>query len=305
MEYRKLGQTGMVVSVVGLGTWQFGGEWGKTFELAEVEAIFDAARRLGINLIDTAECYGDHTAEALIGQAICKDRDYWIVATKFGHTFHNFLDRTNDFSAAGMVAQLEASLRALQTDWIDVYQVHGVSQETHDDDELWAELAKQKHLGKIRAIGVSIRPDPMPLGRQLIETVQVIHNRLNRGAEDAILPLARERELGVFARVPLASGYLSGKYRPGQRWAEGDVRSRNEIAEIDQQLQEVARIQEEEVPPGMNMAIWALNWCLHHPAVTAVIPGCKSVEQVELNAAAADLDIGQATHPQTVEAPLL
>jgi myo-inositol catabolism protein IolS len=105
--------------------------------------------------------------------------------------------------------------------------------------------------------------------------------------------------------VPLASGYLSGKYHPGQRWQGGDVRSQHENDVIDQQLQEVARIQAEEVPPGMNMAIWALNWCLQHPAVTAVIPGCKSAEQVELNAAAADLDISQATHPQTEEAPPL
>lgn len=242
MKYRELGSTGMITSVVGIGTWQFGGEWGKTFEPTEVRAMFDACRRLGINLIDTAECYGDHSSESLIGQAIKQDRDHWIVATKFGHKFHGFLDRSTDYSAAGMVEQLEASLNALHTDRIDVYQVHSVSQETFDDDELWAELLRQKQRGKIRAIGVSIGHEPMPLGRELVETVQVIHNRLNRGAED-------------------------------------------------------------EVPPGVNMSTWALAWCLRHAAVTTVIPGCKSVQQVELNAAAADLDINQVNHPQATAAP--
>ncbi|MBD3308887.1 aldo/keto reductase [candidate division KSB3 bacterium] len=303
MHYRTLGHTGMTVSVIGIGTWQFGGEWGKTFDPALVNEMFDACRQAGINLIDTAECYGDHTSEALIGQAIQRDRDHWIVATKFGHKFHGFLDRTTDYSAAGMVAQLEASLRALRTDWIDLYQVHGVSQETFEDDDLWTALDKQKQLGKIRAIGVSIKHDTMPLGRSQVETVQVIHNRLNRGAEDTVFPICQERGLGVLARVPLASGYLSGKYQPGQRWHKGDVRYRYGAEEIDQQLQEVARIQAEEVPDGVNMATWALSWCLRHPAVTAVIPGCKSVAQVQTNAAAADLDIQQETHPQASEAP--
>ena len=301
MKYRKLGKTGMTVSVVGIGTWQFGGEWGKIFDPNTVKAMFDACRRLGINLIDTAECYGDHTSESLIGEAIEHDRDKWIVATKFGHKFHGFLDRTTDFSAAGMVSQLEASLHALRTDWIDVYQIHGISQDTFENDELWTALEKQKQLGKIRAIGVSIKHDPMPLGRPMVETVQIIHNRLNRGAEETVLPLAIEKGLGVLARVPLASGYLSGKYRSGQRWADGDVRSRRDLTEIDEQLKEVERIQKEEVPPGVNMATWALSWCLRHPAVTTVIPGCKSVEQVEANAAAVELDIGQENHPQATE----
>ena len=303
MKYRTLGNTGIVVSVVGIGTWQFGGEWGKTFDSDMVGSMFDACRKSGINLIDTAECYGDHTSETLIGEAIQHDRKKWIVATKFGHRFHGFLDRTTDFSAGGMVEQLEASLRALRTDWVDLYQVHGVSRETFENDELWAALEKQKKLGKIRAIGVSIRHDPFPLERPEVETVQVIHNRLNRGAEEGVLPRAKEKRLGVLARVPLASGYLSGKYHPGQRWQDGDVRVRHDTEEIDQQLQEVERIQREEVPQGVDMATWALSWCLRHPAVTTVIPGCKSVKQVESNAAAADLDISQENHPCAVNAP--
>ena len=98
MKYRRLGKTDLRVSIIGIGTWQFGGEWGKNFEQAEVDAMFDAARELGMNLIDTAECYGDHTSEAFIGRAIARDRDKWIVATKFGHKFHGHMKRTDERS---------------------------------------------------------------------------------------------------------------------------------------------------------------------------------------------------------------
>ncbi|NIR49741.1 aldo/keto reductase [candidate division KSB1 bacterium] len=301
MRFRRLGKSEVSVSVVGIGTWQFGGEWGKKFKPKEVGEIFEAARDLGINLIDTAECYGDHTSEKLIGKAIKPDRDRWVVATKFGHKFNGFLSRSVDYSAKGMVSQLEKSLRALKTDWIDVYQVHGVSRETYEDDALWTALEKQQKLGKIRLIGVSIGHDPTSLGRDLVQTVQVHYNRLELGAEKEVLPLCLKKDLGVLARVPLASGFLSGKYKPGHRWGKGDVRKRIESDGIDTKLGEVQRIQKEEVFSGTSMAIWALHWCLRHPAVTAVIPGCKSVEQIRANGAAAELLTNQETHPQAVE----
>ena len=92
MKFRRLGKTEITVSVIGVGTWQFGGEWGKDFEQAEVDAMFDKARELGINLVDTAECYGDHLSEQFVGRAIERDRDRWVVATKFGHKFHAAFD---------------------------------------------------------------------------------------------------------------------------------------------------------------------------------------------------------------------
>ncbi len=300
MKYRKLGQTEIVISVVGIGAWQLGGEWGKSFEPKEVKAIFEAARRVGINLVDTAECYGDHTSEALIGQAIAQDRNSWIVATKFGHKFHGIKDRSTDFSVQGMLSQLEDSLRALRTDWIDIYQFHGVSEETFRNDELWSELDRQKRLGKIRAIGVSIGGDAMPLGRDTVQTVQVLYNRLNRVAEEELLPLCQERQFGVLARGPLASGCLSGKYKPGQKWPEGDVRHGRDY---DTPLRQAQHIREQEVPEAVPMAAWVLSWCLRNPAVTAVIPGCKSVQQLRSNAAAAELDISQEDHPQAVGVP--
>src|SRR3954447_13318541 len=120
MKYRRLGRTGIKVSVVGVGTWQFGGEWGKDFTQDEVDRMFDRARDLGVNLIDTAECYGDHLSESLIGNAIARDREKWVVATKFGHRFHGYMNRTDARSAKDAIEQLEGSLRALRTDYIDV-----------------------------------------------------------------------------------------------------------------------------------------------------------------------------------------
>src|SRR3954447_6772624 len=126
MKYRRLGRTGIKVSVVGVGTWQFGGEWGKDFTQDEVDRMLRRAKDLGINLIDTAECYGDHLSESLIGNAIRGDRAAWVVATKFGHKYHGHLNRTDERSAADVHVQLEDSLRALKTDYIDVYQYHSV-----------------------------------------------------------------------------------------------------------------------------------------------------------------------------------
>lgn len=125
MKYRRLGKTDIKVSVIGVGTWQFGGEWGKTFAQEEVDAILNRAQELGINLIDTAECYGDHLSEALIGKFIEKNkRQEWVLATKFGHKYHGYLDRTDHWRADEVIKQLDDSLQALRTDYIDIYQFH-------------------------------------------------------------------------------------------------------------------------------------------------------------------------------------
>lgn len=306
MKYRTLGKTGLSVSVIGIGTWQLGGEWGKQFTQAEVDAMFGKARERGLNLIDTAECYGDHTSERLIGAAIARDREKWVVATKFGHRFTGHMQRSDERSPKDAVVQLEASLKALRTDYVDLLQYHSLADHEFENVELQQALIRLKEQGKVRHIGNSIRGNADDRQTKQseaaqVEVLQVIYNRLDRRPEQRDFPYALEHRLGVLARVPLASGFLSGKYKPGVRFESDDARAGQDPAEIDRKLKEVERIGRDEVPPGVSMAQWALTWCLQHPAVSAVIPGCKSVEQVESNAKAAELDIVRDDHPQAVE----
>jgi len=296
MIYRTLGKTGLRPSVIGVGTWQFGGEWGVNFSQPEVDAILDAAAEAGINLIDTAECYGaDHLSEKLVGDYLSRrDRSKWIVATKFGHRFNSFMNRDDDFSVAGVQAQLEASLTALRVETIDLYQFHSGSDELFQTEKLWNFLAGQKRAGKIRHLGVSI----MQKGSELqareaakfgAEALQVFYNRLDRRPENLFFPHARENQLGIIGRVPLASGLLTGKYKAGATFAANDVRSKMDEEKLKRDLAEVARLQTEEVPAGVPMANWAMAWCLRDPLVSSVICGCKNPAQVRANAGAAEL----------------
>lgn len=296
MKYRRLGKTGLEVSVVGIGTWQFGGEWGKDFTQAEVDTVMDAGRETGITLVDTAECYGDHLSERLVGRAIKRDRDRWVVATKFGHRFTGLFERETLYGAEEVRKQLEDSLVALGVDHIDLYQFHSGNNEAFDNDELWRMLEKQVEAGKIGHIGLSVTqsyqdyqtPEATRVGA---EAIQVIYNRLDRSAERVVIPACKQQDLGILARVPLASGFLSGKYSQGAQFPANDHRSRKQREEVERSLAEVERIRREELPPGTEMATWALAWCLKDRAVSCVIPGCKSVEQVRQNARAAELSI--------------
>jgi myo-inositol catabolism protein IolS len=306
MKYRVLGKTGIRVSVVGIGTWQYGGEWGERYEQPAADRILGRAKELGINLIDTAECYGDHYSESLVGNAIRGDRQSWLVATKFGHKFHHNFDRTEEWTAQQVRQQLEDSLRALQTDTIDLYQFHSGTDAVFDQEDLWKMLAEQVQAGKVRHLGISISSNDnhyqTSRSTQVgAEAIQVIYNRLDQTPEQRVFPACLEQNLGVLARVPLASGFLSGKYRPGTKFTnENDIRSRRDDAQVQERLKLAEEIQQNEVPQGVPMAAWALAWCLQHPAVSCVIPGCKNVEQVEANAYAADLDMVKADHPQAI-----
>ncbi|WP_018756796.1 aldo/keto reductase [Paenibacillus terrigena] len=295
MKYRRLGKTELNVSVVGLGTWQFGGEWGQQFTQDEVDAILDKGKELGINLIDTAECYGDHLSEQFIGNYIARrNREDWVIATKFGHHFHERFTRTDTYGADDVVKQLDASLKALQTEYIDLYQFHSGPDAAFDNDALWTVLDKQIQAGKIRHLGTSIGSNDnlhqtAASSQVNSQAIQVVYNRLDRTPENRVFPSCQEQDLGVLARVPLASGYLSGKYKPGAVFDATDVRHRHDADMVRRKLEEVERIKRDEVPEGVDMAQWALAWCLKHPAVTAVIPGCKNPEQVVANASAVDL----------------
>lgn len=302
MIYRILGRTGLKVSAVGVGTWQFGGEWGRSYIPTDAAAILSAARDEGINLIDTAECYGDHLAERLIGETLPGARADWVIATKWGHKFHRCFERDRGFGPADLLAQLEASLKALRTDHVDLLQFHSGDDADFATEGMWEAAAKAKAQGKVRFLGNSIGSNANvkqtdASGAVGVDVIQVIYNRLQREPEAEVFPSCVRQNLGVLARVPLASGFLSGKYKPGHVWKATDVREVWMKDGRDALLAEVEKIAATEVPAGVPMAAWALAWCLRHPAVTAVIPGCKDPEQVRGNAAAARLDPALLSHP--------
>ncbi len=300
MRYRVLGRSELEVSVIGLGTYPWGGRWGKVFKQDEVNEIFAIAREGGINFVDTAECYGDHVAESLIGNAIKRERDKWIIATKFGHRRVDFNTQEQRWSVPEVKEQLEASLRALQTDYIDLYQFHSGSNEVFDNDELWTMLDKEVKAGKIRNLGISLSTrsrewrlhqteNALKVGASVI---QVVYNYLDREAEETVFPICRRDNLGVIARVPLESGLLTGKYPPGYEFPDNDVRkkkyNRNTLYGI---LKSVEEIKRNELPEGVSMPVWAIAWVLKNPDVSATIPGCKNPDQLRENIKASELTL--------------
>lgn len=296
MKYRRLGRTGLRVSVIGVGTWQLGGEWGRDFTQGEADAIVAKAAECGINLIDTAECYGDHLAESLVGKAIRGRRDQWVLATKFGHRFKGRFQRDDVYQPAQVREQLARSLEALGTDYIDLYQFHSGTDPMFDTPGLWDTLRGFVEAGTVRHLGISVsskRPSLHQVNSATqvgAKAIQVVYNRLNRSAEQEILPSCERQDLGVLARVPLASGFLSGKYTRPDQFPPTDVRAVWQSHEDRRSMIEQAeQIRKTEVPPDVPMAQWALAWCLRNPVVSCVIPGCKNVGQVESNARAADL----------------
>jgi aryl-alcohol dehydrogenase-like predicted oxidoreductase len=198
MKYRRLGRTGLRLSVVGIGTWQLGGEWGQTFTQQQVDRLLGRAGESGVNLVDTAECYGDHLAEELIGAAIRQRRDDWVIATKFGHQFHPeamgqdrwspVTVRSDHWTPKEVIGQLEASLRALGTDHVDLYQAHSAPDGVIDHDDLWEALHRQVVRGTVRHLGLSVSGGDLDQARRAgqlgADVVQVGYNRLDRTAEE-------------------------------------------------------------------------------------------------------------------------
>lgn len=291
MMYKKLGATDLNVSMIGLGTWQFSGEWGKKFTEGEVSQILSAAESVGINLIDTAECYGDHLSEHLIGLFLKrnKNRNNWILATKFGHTYKGFLDVEDSWSPQDVKQQLENSLNALCTDYIDIYQFHSGGNNIFDNDELWGALEKEKQMGKIRYLAVSISEELVLNGDLLqihkakergVDIIQVRYNWLHREAEKVLIPECTKLKLGILVRQPLAYGYLSGKYNAHSQFPENDVRHWLKRDRFSKEMGSIQKLRE-NLRNNTDMAKWSITWCLKNENVNSVLVGCKTIEQIK------------------------
>jgi aryl-alcohol dehydrogenase-like predicted oxidoreductase len=301
LEYRDLGETGMRVSEISLGTWAFGSEWGVVSD-EDSYASLNRAIDLGVNLLDTADVYGDGRSERLIGRLL-KDRkdDEIFVATKAGR-------RLDPHSAEGYDHEnlsrfVERSLENLRVEALDLLQLHCPPTQTYRQDETFEALDRLQEAGKIRNYGVSVEKVEearMALSYPGVKTVQIIFNIFRQKPAEEFFPLAEERNVGILARVPLASGLLSGKMTADRVFSDDDHRNFNREGEAFDRGETFAGVNFETglraaeelkslVPEGYTLAQLALRWILMHPAVSCAIPGAKRPEQVEDNLAAAGM----------------
>lgn len=298
MKYRKLGKTGFEVSEIGYGGWGIGGGWGAMDDGNALKAI-DRAMELGVNFFDTALGYGDGHSEKLIGKAVKKSRDKVFIATKIPpKTFnwpvlpHEPLETT--FPAEWIIKCTEESLRNLDTDYIDVQQLHAWTAGYVEQTEWLEAFAQLKKQGKVRAFGVSANDwDPYNtvslVKSGMIDSVQVIYNIFEQRPEEQLLPAALENGVGIIVRVPFEEGLLTGNLKPGHVFGSDDWRADwltpERLREANERVEKLKAFLKEDRP---DLPSLALKFCLSHPAVSAVIPGMSKVHHVEANCAVSD-----------------
>ena len=296
MEKRTLGRTGREVGVVGLGAWQLGGDWG-TVDDAQARAVLSAAAAHGIDLVDTADVYGDGRSERFVGEALAR----WpgtFVATKMGRRVEQ---RPEHYTLDNFRAWVDRSRRNLGVDTLDLVQLHCPPTPVYHDDAVFDALDTLVAEGRVRAYGVSVETCEQALAaiaRPGVATVQIILNCLRLKPLEEVLPAAREAGVGILARVPLASGLLSGRYDESTTFDPTDHRAYNrhgEAFDVGETFSGVpyevglAAVRElaELVPDGVTMAQFALRWVIDQPGVSVVIPGARDAAQVAANVGAA------------------
>ena len=302
MEYRELGRTGWQISAVSFGAWAIGGDaWGRTDDDESLRALHRAVD-LGVNFIDTADVYGDGHSERLIAR-LRRERsgEQLIVATKAGRRLNPHV--AGGYDRANLTAFVERSLRNLEVDAIDLLQLHCPPSEVYEMPEVFGVLDDLVTAGKLRFYGVSVeRVEEAIRAAQYphVQSVQIIFNMFRLRPAEEFFPVARERRVGILARVPLASGLLSGKLRRDSQFAAEDHRNFNRRGEafdigetfsgvdFEAGLQAVEELRD-LVPEGATLAQLALRWILMFPEVTAAIPGARDVRQTEGNAGAVAL----------------
>ncbi|MBI4529549.1 MAG: aldo/keto reductase [Deltaproteobacteria bacterium] len=294
MEYRNLGRTGLKVSAIGLGTMVHAGHFGPMKDEESLSAI-EAALDVGVNFIDTSDAYGAGYAESLLAKALKGRRDKVILATKGGNIMVGPNRGKTDFSAAYIHRVMDESLRRLETDYVDLYQLHNPTVDVIKRGEVWELLEQRKKEGKIRFYGVSI--NKMEEGVAAVEdgrsdTVQLEYNLLMQAPAEEVLPLAQKANVGVIARAPLRRGLLTGKFTPQdqQRLQADDVRARGFAGDLFKtELEKVERMRFLVKGSVQSLAQAAIAFCLAHPAVSVVIAGARDARQMRENAAASDL----------------
>lgn len=296
MKYRMLGKTGLRVSVIGLGTMVHAGHFGPMKDEESLGAI-DTALELGVNFIDTSDAYGAGYSETLLGNALKGRRDKVILATKGGNVMTGPNRGKRVFEPEYISRVLDESLKRLQTDYIDLYQLHNPTVDVIEKGEVWKVLEQAKQAGQIRHYGVSI--NSMEEGIAAVndgraETIQVEYNLLAQEPAEKIFPLAETANVGIIARVPLRRGILTGKMTVADeaRFHGEDVRARSFKGEaFAKELAKAERLRFLVHGEVKTFVQAALAFCVAHPAVSITIPGARNAAQMRENASAGDVEL--------------
>ena len=310
MNYRPLGRTGWKVSEVSFGAWAIGGSWGKVSE-SDALAALNQAIDSGVNFIDTADVYGAGRSERLIAQLKKSRKQEIIVATKAGRKLPK--QTLEGYSRQNLTAWVEESLRNLNTSALDLLQLHCPPTDLYPRSEVFGMLDDLVAQGKIRYYGVSVEKVEEAIAaiqHPNVQTVQIIFNCFRQRPAEEFFPLAKKKSVGVLARVPLASGMLTGKLRRDSTFTSDDHRNFNRHGEhfdvgetfsgVDYEtgLEAVEHLRK-LVPDGVSMSQFALRWILMFDAITCAIPGGKRPGQVADNCLASGLE---SLSPETMQA---
>lgn len=302
MEQRTLGRTGHNISAIGLGTWQIGGDWGGVAE-ADAFAVLDAAAEAGVTFFDTADVYGDGRSEQLIGRWREKNPDWdGFVATKMVRRAPT--PSLEHATEANFRAWTDRSRANLGVDTLDLVQLHCPETPVYSSDAVYDALDTLVEEGAIAAYGVSVETAEEALtaiSRPHVASVQIILNAFRQKPLEQVMPAAQEAGVGIIARVPLASGLLSGRYTRQTVFAENDHRSFNRRGEafdvgetfsgvdFSTGVEAAGRFSALARGAGLEPAAAALAWITHQPGVTSVIPGARNAQQAQRNAATAQI----------------
>jgi aryl-alcohol dehydrogenase-like predicted oxidoreductase len=300
MQYRELGRTSWKVSTVSFGAWAIGSAWGTVDDVESLNALRCAAD-LGVNFFDTADVYGDGHSERLLAQLKRERKEDIVVATKAGRRLDPHV--ASGYNRENLTAFIERSLKNLETDTIDLVQLHCPPSDVYYMPETFGALDELVRQGKIRYYGVSVEKVEEALKAieyPGVQSVQIIFNIFRQRPADLFFARAQQFKVGILARLPLSSGMLAGKMTRSSTFSPDDHRQFNRHGEsfdrgetfsgVDYDLgldvvEELRRL----VPQGWTMAEFALRWILMFDAVTCTIPGAKRPSQVEDNCRAADL----------------
>ncbi len=301
MDYRPLGRTGWNASEIGFGAWGIGGDaWGKTNDNDAIAALHKGIE-LGVNFIDTADVYGDGHSEQLIAQVRKQHKESIFIATKAGRRLAPHT--AEGYNRQNLTSFVERSLRNLEMEALDLLQLHCPPSAVYDNAEVFGILDDLVQQGKIRNYGVSVETVEEALKAiryPNVQSIQIIFNMFRFKPSEQFFAAARDKNVGIIVRVPLASGLLTGKFRRDSQFSDSDHRKFNRHGEAFDQGETFSGVDYETglqaveelrplVPQGATMAQLALRWILMFPEVTTVIAGAKNPQQEADNASAAAL----------------